>query len=222
MLTANFGRVEWASVRNRVYSEIRDQIVSGRLSPGQTMTLRSLAALHGTSPMPVREAIMRLVSEGAIELHLNKTFSIVKLTPERFLEIKKIRLKVEGWAAELAASRIVAEEIEYLQLLLRRMEAEVNSSSDNYLVYNRHLHFTIYNASRMPELVNIIENLWIKYGPALNYFSKADGARFEGNRVHRTIVEAITARDPAASRAAIQGDIRAAADVIYPRLAEQK
>jgi hypothetical protein len=41
----------------------------------------------------------------------------------------------------------------------------------------------------MPELVNIVESLWIRYGPALNYFSKPDGARFAGNMVHRTIVD---------------------------------
>lgn len=105
MLTGNFGRVEWASVRNRVYSEIRDKIVSGRLGPGQTMTLPSLAALHGTSTMPVREAVMRLVSEGAIELRANKSFAIVKLTPERFLEIKEIRIELEGWATQIAAKR---------------------------------------------------------------------------------------------------------------------
>lgn len=214
--------VEWASERNRIYAEIRNRIVSGQLAPGEVITLRGLASQFGTSAMPVREAMTRLVSEGAIELRSNRTFQVVKLSSERFLEIKQIRMSLEGWAAELAATRISADEIAYLRHLIERMEDDENAKGGKYLEYNRQLHFTIYRASRMPELVTIIENLWAKYGPVLTYFSEAAGARHEGNLVHRSLVASISRRDGVGARSAVQEDISSAAERIYPQLLKEE
>jgi DNA-binding GntR family transcriptional regulator len=209
-------------MRNRVYAQIREAIVSGKLAPGTVVTLRSLAGLLGTSAMPVREAVMRLVSEGAVELHPNRTFSIVKLSPMRFTELQAIRTTLEGWAAEVAAARITKEEIAQIRAISKKMEKEAQDSGENYLLYNREFHFTIYRATQMMDLVNAIESLWMKYGPSLNYFSKADGARHEGNKVHRKIVDAIARQDGLGAKLAIQEDIRSAAEVIMPRLIDDQ
>jgi DNA-binding GntR family transcriptional regulator len=209
-------------MRNRVYAQIREAIVSGKLGPGTVVTLRSLAGLLGTSAMPVREAVMRLVSEGAVELHPNRTFSIVKLSPTRFSELQAIRTTLEGWAAEVAAERMTKEEIAQVRAISKKMEKEAHQSGENYLLYNREFHFTIYRATRMMDLVNTIESLWMKYGPSLNYFSKADGARHEGNKVHRKIIDAIARQDGPAARLAMQEDIRSAAEVILPRLVDDQ
>lgn len=210
--------IEWASLRSRVYFLLRECVVSGRLPPGSLITLRGVAKALGTSMMPVREAVMRLVTEGAVDLNPNRTFTITRLSPARFMEIRDIRIEVEGWTAELAANHISDEELDNLQTLYTRVEKASKSLDVSYLSWNRRFHFAIYKASRKPELVTIIESLWLKYGPVLNYFSLEDDARLHGNEAHSAILSALVERDGPAARKAIAFDIMTASDVILPRL----
>lgn len=210
--------MEWASLRSRVYVMLKDAIASGRMTPGTVVTLRSLAAAMGTSSMPVREAVMRLVTEGAIELNPNRTFTITRLSPARFIEVRDTRIEIEGCAAERAASRISPEEIQVLHAIHARIEQASKNLDANYLALNRQFHFAIYRAARLPELVSIIESLWLKYGPVLYYFSLERDARSNGNAMHRAALAALTNRDGRAAREAVAEDIRSASIAILPRL----
>jgi DNA-binding GntR family transcriptional regulator len=219
MAESDQNMIEWSSLRGRVYYLLRECVVSGRLPPGSVVTLRGIAKALGTSMMPVREAVMRLVTEGAIELNPNRTFSITLLSPARFMEIRDIRIEIEGWAAELAAKQISTEEIDDLYAIQARVEKASKSFDVSYLSWNRRLHFLIYRSARKPELISIIESLWLKYGPVLNYFSLEDDARNHGNEAHNMIVNALVERDGTAARRAIEMDIMTASEVILPRLA---
>ena len=212
--------LEWASLRGRVYFLLRECVVSGRLPPGSVITLRGVAKALGTSITPVRDAMTRLVSEGAVELNPNRTFTITQLSPARFMEIRDIRVEIEGWTAELAATHISPEELDNLQTLHARVEKASKSLDVSYLTWNRRFHFAIYKAARKPELITIIEFLWLKYGPVLNYFSLEDDARLHGNDAHSAILSALSDRDGAAARKAIAFDIITASDVILPRLTD--
>lgn len=53
---------------DRVYRSLRSQIMCGEIAPGQALTLRGLAKSFGVSMTPAREAIRRLVAEGALSL----------------------------------------------------------------------------------------------------------------------------------------------------------
>nr|WP_302795465.1 GntR family transcriptional regulator [Shinella daejeonensis] len=212
--------IEWASLRGRVYFVLRECVVSGRLPPGSVITLRGVAKALGTSMMPVRDAVTRLVTEGAVELNPNRTFTVTRLSPTRFMEIRDIRIEIEGWTAELAAAHISAEELDNIQTLHLRVEKASKSLDVSYLTWNRRFHFSIYKAARKPELITIIELLWLKYGPVLHYFSLEDDARLHGNNAHSAIVSALAERDGAAARRAIAFDITTASEVILPRLTE--
>lgn len=210
--------IEWASLRGRAYYLLRECVVSGRLPPGSVVTLRGVAQALGTSVMPVREAIMRLVTEGAIELNPNRTFTVTRMSPARFAEIRDIRIEIEGWAAELAAKHINAEELDNLYVFHARVEKASKSQDQSYLSWNRRFHFHIYKSARKAELINIIESLWLKYGPVLNYFSLEDDARIHGNEAHSAILSALADHDGPAARKALAFDITAASEVILPRL----
>ena len=57
-----------ANLQQRVYESLRASLIGGLFAPGESLSLRRIAAANGVSPMPVREAVKRLISEGAIEL----------------------------------------------------------------------------------------------------------------------------------------------------------
>ena len=79
------------------------------------------------------------------------------------------------------------------------------------------MHFAIYGAAYMPLLLQMIEALWLRIGPILNYDLRAGSQRIK-ERVavshHAALVNALQCRDGAAARIALQGDIESAAQFI--------
>src|SRR5919198_120078 len=104
------------TLNEEVYQQLKQALMSGRISPGSTMTIRSLAKSFGISPMPVREALRRLVAEHVLVLLPNRSVSLPIITRERFREITRIRTSLEGLAAEEATPLVGAD-------VLRRMAA---------------------------------------------------------------------------------------------------
>jgi hypothetical protein len=56
------------TLNDRVYRELKKSIMSGAFKPGSELKLRSVAEALGTSLMPVRDAMRRLVAERALEM----------------------------------------------------------------------------------------------------------------------------------------------------------
>ena len=61
------------TLNEEVYEQLKQALMTGRIAPGATMTIRSLAASFGISPMPVREALRRLVAEHVLFLLPNRS-----------------------------------------------------------------------------------------------------------------------------------------------------
>src|ERR1044072_9457936 len=99
------------TLNEEVYQQLKQALMTGRISPGSTMTIRSLAASFGISPMPVREALRRLVAEHVLVLLPNRSVSLPVITRERFREITRIRTSLEGLAAEEATPLIAAAHV---------------------------------------------------------------------------------------------------------------
>ena len=207
------------TLNEAVYQQLKQALMSGRIAPGSTMTIRSLASSFGVSLMPVREALRRLVAEHVLVLQPNRSVALPVITRERFREITRIRTSLEGLAVEEAAAHLTRAEIDRLDALNRAIERPGASRSPDYLINNREFHFTIYRRSEMPTLLSIIESLWVQIGPLLTIqqriYSKApDQAQLH----HRRALRALRRRDGAQARAAIAADIQDAAEIIAEHL----
>ena len=91
--------VDNSSLQERVYRELRCALQQGRLTSGQQLTIRALARAVGTSEMPVREAVKRLLAEGALQQAANRSLQIVPIERARLQEMTRIRIALEGMAA---------------------------------------------------------------------------------------------------------------------------
>src|SRR5262249_50641976 len=80
-------RLERETLHDRAYDEIKKAIMSGSILPGSTITIRSLAGALGTSPMPVRDALSRLVAERALEVLPTRSVTLPFMTAAKFAEI---------------------------------------------------------------------------------------------------------------------------------------
>ncbi|TPG59747.1 GntR family transcriptional regulator [Roseomonas nepalensis] len=196
------------NLAGRVYAELRDALLEGRLAPGQRLKIRGLAAAMGVSETPVREAVMQLVRERALRMEAARSITVAGLTLEQYLELRLVRLELEGLAAEAAALRIRPEAIEALASdheALVAAEARGDAPAANRA--NWRFHHGIHRAAAMPELQAIIEGIWLRNGPTLAHLYPHAPPTYPGRHRHLDVLDGLRARDPVATRAALAADM---------------
>jgi len=204
--------IEHDTLHGRIYQELRKALMSGAMRPGQALSYRSLAEALGTSPMPVRDAVRRLITERALEARPNRTIVVPKLSIERIEEVYKIRIALEGLAAEQAAARIQDRDIAELRGLEEEMEAAQKTGAvRKYVDLNWRFHFKIYGLAGMPQLTELIESLWLQIGPMIN----KQLAAFDH---HQAAIDALARRDGPATREAIDKDLSEARETLIARM----
>jgi DNA-binding GntR family transcriptional regulator len=214
------GRLERVTLGERVHAELRELLMSGELAPGQRMSLRSVAETLGVSIMPVREAVARLVSDQSLEVLPNRAVRVPLMSRVRFCELTAVRLAIEGFAAEEAARNRSDTDL----VAMRRFEQAFldqarspDPQAHQAVRANKELHFAVYRATGLPTLVGIVEGLWLKIGPVLNFDLKISPDRLRTGGAaeqHRRLVAAVEAGDGATARKALTDDIKGAATFI--------
>lgn len=207
----------------RVLVQLRTQLITGRLAPGDKLSLRTLAQQSGVSMQPVRDAIARLVAERALEVTPKRSVQVALMSLPQFRELTTIRQAIEGFAAERAAlqrggSRLKA--MRGFEAAFRRESRRRTPDVDAAIVANAKLHFAVYGAAGMPALVAIIEGLWLRIGPVLNLDLRDGENRLRSGvaaRCHASLLTAIETGDAPTARAALQEDIGSTAAFIEAR-----
>jgi DNA-binding GntR family transcriptional regulator len=193
--------------------------MAGRFAPGALISIRTIADRLGTSAMPAREALNRLIAEGALERRPNRTIAVPLITRGAYQEIRDIRVALEGLAAEQAAPHLTDPQLDRLEILSRNMRDAIQAAdATHYLASNQTFHFTIYAAAGNVALLDMIEKLWLRVGPLVSFLFADHRVALRAVQPHNEIVNALRRRDGAAARAAIQFDITDAADHICAHL----
>lgn len=203
-----------------VYEQFKELLMSGRMMPGEQISLRNMAEALGVSVMPVREAVQRLAAEQALELTPNRTMRVPLMSVSQFREITSIRTNLEGLSTAAATQNLTAGEIQQITQWHDSFAQEMKSKrpdGSRLISFNKELHFAIYRGARMPVLLQLIEALWLRIGPILNYDMRSEPTRV-GQRTalshHANLMEAIERRDSEGARKALQADIESAAAFI--------
>ncbi len=215
--------IERATLGDQVYTHIRRLLVTGRLAPGDRLSLRQVADVMGVSMMPVREAVSRLVADEAIEVMPNRALRVPVMRRRQFEELALIRSEIEGFAAERAALSRTSADLAAIQQAERRFKALAQASNPDLpaaVEANQAFHFAVYAASGLADLVGVIGGLWLKVGPVINLDLRENPERLSTGAaalLHAACASAIAAGDGAAARKAIAADIRGAAEFILSR-----
>jgi|SRR5471032_2669379 DNA-binding GntR family transcriptional regulator len=195
-------------LRTQVYDSLRDALTAGQFTPGQKLSFRFIAGTLGVSLTPVREAIRRLVAEGALEMRPGRSVRVPLMTQAKILELRDIRLALEGLATEKAASVVTRGEVARLRRIATELVA-VRSRGDTAADRRkiREFHFTLYGIARQPILLRAIEGLWLQTGPYMNLLYPDYVASPLGPERRLRIIAALQAHDAAAARHELEGDI---------------
>jgi DNA-binding GntR family transcriptional regulator len=196
------------NLQDQLYQRIRDGLLTGRFQPGERLKIRDLAAEWGTSPMPVRAALQRLVAEGALEGEPQRSVRVPPMTRQRYQNIVQVRLGLEGLAVELATPNLTAADLTELRDCVARMDVAIEQRQvQAYLDANSQFHLHLYSACGNPVLLRSIESLWLQVGPFFNrLFTEAD-LSLRLNDFHEHAFAAIEAGDAKAARQAIEQDL---------------
>ncbi len=196
------------------YCRLRDMILFGQLTPGQPVTIQGLTATLEAGMTPVREAIRRLIAEGALELRDNRRVSVPELTLSQLDELAFARLAIEPKLAELAASQLTARDISRFE----EIDATVSRAIDTgdvhrYLLSNYQFHFALYEYAGAPILQSMANSLWLRFGPSLRVVCGRYGTSSLPDR-HQEALAAMRAGDAGALARAIQDDIQQGIDQV--------
>jgi len=195
------------SLQQRVYDNLRNRLISGEFAPGDVLSLRRIAAANGVSPMPVREAVKRLISERAIELLPNRTIVIPKLRRRDFVELIRIREMIEGHAGELAVSAMSSKFVVKLaQINSRLLQAIVDGNMVEAMRLNEEFHFELYRVSKSLVILPLIESLWMRMGPIIHIAIGRPEVTWNASQHHAALL-ALEQHDAEGVRRAIEADI---------------
>ncbi|MDE3009568.1 MAG: GntR family transcriptional regulator [Pseudomonadota bacterium] len=195
------------SLTERVYRELRLRLVTGRIAPGATLSSRGLAQELDVSPMPVREAVGRLVAESALEVHSKRYICVPAMTRARFQDLLHCRLLLEPEAARLALPFIEPAHLRLLVEADERLSASlVGGDAQKYMQSNFDFHFLIYGARAQLTMLHLIETLWLQFGPWMRVVYGRVGTAHLLDR-HKQALQAIREADAEALAKAIHDDI---------------
>jgi DNA-binding GntR family transcriptional regulator len=191
-----------------VYRQLRERILFGVFLPGGAVTLRGLAEELGVSPMPVREAVRRLIAERALTMQDNRRVLVPAMTREKFEQILFAREALEPELAARALQRLTAAGVDAIAELDRRIDQSMlNGDVDSYMRGNFRFHFAIYEHADADTLQALVESIWLQFGPFMRMaYGRIGTSKLED--YHHAALAAMRHTDECALRAAIAADIR--------------
>ena len=192
---------------DRVYRTLRARIMQGAMAPGEALTLRGIGKSFDVSMTPAREAVRRLVAEGALTLSSSGRISTPELSSERIEELAALRALIEVELASRALPRAHMALIERLQAINATVaEAVAHRDAVNYIRTNLEFHRTLYLRAQAPAMLAMAETVWLQMGPTMRaLYGRL--RRTEPPQYHRLIIAALRAGDEPGLRLAVRTDV---------------
>ena len=128
-----------SSVAQDVLIRIQEDIISGEISEGATITERMLEQKYGVSRTPIKEALKQLSSEGWVEITPRYITRVTRFGIEELKEALPIRMSLESIAVRFCIQRLTEEKkIDFQSLLDEFEELNRQYKNDSFLnLYNQ-------------------------------------------------------------------------------------
>lgn len=204
------------TVQDHVYGQLRQALMWGQFEPGALMTVKALADQFQTSPMPVREALRRLAAECGLDVARNGSVRVPPVSRRQLDDLCRARKALEGVATESAAA-VITQDLLDAALSVAREHERLGRAGEVYAMLrkNQEFHFMIYEHSGSDVLPQLIEMLWLRFGPYMRMLSDLvkrqidEGQLPDYSTQHYAILDALSGRRATDARAAMERDIEA-------------
>lgn len=190
-----------------VYGRLRDLILFGHLAPGQAVTIQGLTSMLDAGMTPVREALRRMISEGALTQQDNRRVSVPVLSSACVEELGFMRKSLEPELARRAARRISDTQLQALTDIDDHLnDAILGGDVGGYLTWNYQFHAAVYEVAAAPIMTETVDRLWMRFGPSLRVVCGRFGTQNLPDK-HADLLQALGARDPADAARAMAEDV---------------
>ena len=197
-----------------VYQNLRELILFGEIAPGQAVTIKGLIEELDAGMTPVREAIRRLSAEGALTFQGNRRVIVPTLSEQNLTELSFLRETLEPKLVILATERATEIDIESLRKIDCNLDNAIQSGDINaYLRQNYKFHKTLYELAAAPILEQIVEIIWLRYGPSLRVVCGRIGTLTLTDQ-HKKTLNAMSDGDAQRAADSIRADIMQGIDQI--------
>ena len=153
-------QLEIRSVVDDVHEALLERIVAGDLPPGTRLRQEALAEELGVSRTPLREALVRLASEGLVDFMPNRGATVALRDFTDMQQAWRARLVIEPGAARLAAELRAADSVERLRESVGRQRVVAGDLTTSFAL-NREFHLTLVRASGNAHLAQFADLLWL-------------------------------------------------------------
>ena len=156
----NFDIQSHRPLREIVYEELRNLILTGKIKPGTRMMEIELAEDMGVSRTPIREAIRKLEKEGLVVIEPRKGAYASEVSVKDMEDILEVRANLEGLAAYLAAERMTESEKKALEEIKDKFrQAVIEGNMAEMIANDTKFHHMIVESSRNNHLIHMVEQL---------------------------------------------------------------
>ena len=208
MVARRFVKIERTSVASQVYDHLRQGILDGSLPPGTHLATPKIAEEMGISRSPVREAFRLLEGAGLIEIRTSQGAFVVGPTATEVEEIYTARLVLEGYAAQLAAQRASAADVERLrQTLDAAIAAARREDYGATLDADFCFHRLIWEIAGHRIIYDILTRLEAQIRMFMAVQAPLFAHLYDSVSSHAEVIEMIAQGDPESAKASIQRHI---------------
>ena len=202
------GAVE--TLTRRVYETLRDEIISGKLEPGDRLARKKVAERLGVSPMPITEALYMLEVDGLVESKPLRGCRVRPLTLDSIENGLALREAIECHTARLCAEKASDAELTRLTALAKQLDqiatrADPNSKLGMQLHID--LHLGIAKATGYHSLGDELQRVWFQRYMYLNWINATIIDPVPANW-HQKLMKSISGKDPAKAEGAMREHVR--------------
>ncbi|MES1924385.1 GntR family transcriptional regulator [Salinisphaera sp. T31B1] len=218
---SSFGPVRRRSIEDEVYMRLREAILRGEIEGGERLVHEDLASRFGTSRIPVRDALKRLVFDGLVDADDRGVCHVSHFGIEDVEEIYALREMLEAHAVIKATPQLTADELDELDRLQSEIEAAAEADDKElYVRLNQEFHRELYDSADQPRLSRLIYGLWQGLPPLtpMTIEDRLVQAAYE----HRDILSALRARDAKAAGEAMRAHIATAGRALRDYVASKE
>ncbi|MFF3847034.1 GntR family transcriptional regulator [Streptomyces sp. NPDC002328] len=209
------GAVTRSTLRQQIADALRDEVLAGRLQPGQEFTVKEIAEQYGVSATPVREALVDLSAQGLLEADQHRGFRVHEYSAEDFRGMIEARaLITEGMFLALDGGRQGFENLEEAKTAatvagVRRRGEEAQraaAAGDLTVLIGYDLRFWRELSAQFgnPYLTDFLHRLrlqsWVCLVQQLRRLTDLRGQLWSG---HTELIDALASRDTDAARAVL-------------------
>jgi len=185
-----------ARTADKLISDIRKEVSSGILKPGDQLEVTALAERFGVSRTPIREAIRTLVETGVLETRPRKGSFVRVLSAKQLLDLFQVAAELEGMACRLAAYSLTKENVEAIESgLAKCTQAAEFQNNVEYAMANLDFHTAIHNASGNDWLIEQLRQLQINLNSYRTMPYEIRGRLNKSTDEHKIICDAILSGD---------------------------